>query len=610
MSRPSPPENHSGKTDVPQLTQAAQAKAWCDTLPLGNPLDTGTYLVSGLKRLNHAPPAASDHFHILEVFRPLIADLVDMLRKAYTGASLPLAPRPLDSAQRVEELLTQLAQGYKLVVVQCTTGGMPADAPRETVLAALYQGIGAFGRLLVETYSVYAPEPSQVWRDLHRLYYFAEQRGLDAIPVKVGHTGAANPTIGQAYRRVLLLSLSNPYHLMQGEALTLYQEVDKWVAACRLTPLSGASAHKGQLYIDLATDLPPRYAPPKLDVPAPQEGRMIDISAMRGIVNRRIQEIVTAAKSSPRGQSTLAERKQVYMYRRLAEALGVRSERLSPRLPREMPIEIIAGISACHHFLMEGPRFTPEDDEIRMRREDLGESGPELSLLPHEHVPWVNDEEASRLAKGMVKPRTSHFFSTHNRDDKDVWVRVYSSAVQLEDEASAEPVFRVAVCQQRDASKGGIAVACPRGHGIQVRVGEILGYKDGPDHRLWSIGTVRWVKTQADKLELGIRVLAEDAAAVAVKGLKGVGQGGEYFRALLIPNLDPRHYPTTLITPAAIYDIDSVILLNTGKVLVHVRLTKLLEATGSYARFQFVRVSTSELHVHESREERAGKMIR
>lgn len=610
MNSSSPPSSGASNADAPSFTQAAQAKAWCDALPLGHPLETAAALIAALKRLNHAPPPSADHYHILEVLRPFVADRVDTLRKAYAGASLPLAERPLQNALCVEGLLTETSQGYKLVVIQSTTGGTLPDALREVVLAAVYHGINALGRLLVETYTVYAPEPPQVWRDLHRLYYFAEQRGLEALPLKIENSETANPTVGQAYRRAILLSLANPYHLMHGEALSLYKEVDKWTAACRLTPMHGPQAHKGQLYVDLATDLPPRYAPPKLDIPAPQEARMIDISAMRGIINKRIQEIVTAAKSNPKGQSTLAERTQIYMYRRLAEAWGVRSERLSTRHRREMPMEIIAGISASHHFLAGSKRFTPEDDEIRIRREQSGKSGPELSLLPAEHSPWVHENEAARLAKGVVKPRTSQFHSAVDRDDKDIWVKVYSSAVHVEDDASAEPTFRVAICQQRDESKGGIAISCPRGHGIQVRVGEVLGYKNGVDDRLWAIGTVRWIRTSDNNLELGIRVLAEDAAAVAVKGLKGVGQGGEYFRALLIPNLDPRHYPTTLITPAAIYDIDSVILLNTGKDLVHVRLTKLLEATGSYARFQFVRIAASEIHLTEPHGSRAGKMIR
>jgi hypothetical protein len=99
---------------------------------------------------------------------------------------------------------------------------------------------------------------------------------------------------------------------------------------------------------------------------------------------------------------------------------------------------------------------------------------------------------------------------------------------------------------------------------------------------------VRWMRTDAqEKLELGIGLLADDTLAVAARGIKGVGKDSEYFRSLLIPKLDPTQYPTTLITPAAVFDVDSVILVNTGTDVFYAQLTKLMDATNAFALFQF-----------------------
>ena len=99
---------------------------------------------------------------------------------------------------------------------------------------------------------------------------------------------------------------------------------------------------------------------------------------------------------------------------------------------------------------------------------------------------------------------------------------------------------------------------------------------------------VRWLRTSAhDKLELGIRLLSEDTLPVATRGVKGVGKDSEYFRSLLIPKTDPMQSPTTLITPASVYDVGSVVCVNTGVQVFHAHLTELVDATNAFSLFHF-----------------------
>ena len=106
---------------------------------------------------------------------------------------------------------------------------------------------------------------------------------------------------------------------------------------------------------------------------------------------------------------------------------------------------------------------------------------------------------------------------------------------------------------------------------------------------------VRWLRTSAhDKLDLGVRLLAEDSLPVAIRGVKGVGKDSEYFRSLLIPKTDPMLHPSTLITPASVYDVDSVVIVNTGTQLFHAHLTNLLDATNAFSLFQFQIVDGSQ----------------
>jgi hypothetical protein len=135
-----------------------------------------------------------------------------------------------------------------------------------------------------------------------------------------------------------------------------------------------------------------------------------------------------------------------------------------------------------------------------------------------------------------------------------------------------------------------MAISCKKVDTLRLTAGEVIGFKSdrSPNAKDWSIGVVRWLRaTPPDRLELGIRALADDTLAVATRGVKGVGKDSEYFRSLLIPKMDPLQYPTTLITPASVYDVDSVIFVNTGHQLFYAKLIKLVDATNAYSLFQF-----------------------
>jgi hypothetical protein len=268
----------------------------------------------------------------------------------------------------------------------------------------------------------------------------------------------------------------------------------------------------------------------------------------------------------------------------------MRVERLSERKPRSAPREIAIGISAAHHFAGHGAEFAPETDEIALRNRAVGSKGHGLSLIAENDTPWVNEDQIQRLAAGIVQPRTSQFAADAV---KDIWVKIYSTQAHYENEKGAGnngQTFENILCQLRDESRGGMALFCRKGHGLRLVVGEVIAFKSehAPGADDWSIGVVRWLRTDAqESLELGIGLLADDALAVAARGVKGVGKDSEYFRSLLIPKRDPRRYTTTLIVPAAVFDVGSVIFVNTGTDVFFAQLTKLMDATNSFSLFQF-----------------------
>jgi len=74
---------------------------------------------------------------------------------------------------------------------------------------------------------------------------------------------------------------------------------------------------------------------------------------------------------------------------------------------------------------------------------------------------------------------------------------------------------------------------------------------------------------------------------VATKAVQGIGKGSEYYRGLILPDMDPTTYPTTLITPAAVYDVGSVLIMLTTTHLIYIKLTRQLESTSAFSHYQF-----------------------
>ncbi len=569
---------------------AGKLRAWLDALPLANPGKTGQELLAALRQVNRSVAPVTPRFHFLEQCRPLIAGICDTLHKQYATTSVPLEDKHRATADLVHALLSEMAYGYKIVML-ATADGPAGDNNRRLMLVAASLGaMHHLAKLLVASYALYLPEPESLWLELHQIYRYADYEAFATSDYPLEGGAGDIRSIDHTYRCIIMLALANPYHLMQGEAQQVFLELDKWAVQCHILPLAAGSSPSGQLYLDLDSDTPPTYAPGSGNANYPTDGRLLDISGMPPILEQRIKEVMMTAKTET-GQLTLAGRKQRNMYKRLSEAWGIRIERLSERRPRSNPLEIAIGISAAHHFAGHGREFDPEKDEIELRHSKGRGKGSELTLFSENDSPWIHEDQAQRLATGIVQPRTSQF-TTDPTKDKDIWVKIYSTQAHFETKKSnaGTPTFKNAECLLHDESRGGMAISCSKGHGIRLVVGEVIAFKSehAPTPDDWSVGVVRWLRTTTqERLELGVGLLADDTLPVATRGIKGVGKDSEYFRSLLIPKMDPTQYPTTLITPAAVYDVESVILINTGTNVFHAQLTRLMDATNSFSLFQF-----------------------
>ena len=81
--------------------------------------------------------------------------------------------------------------------------------------------------------------------------------------------------------------------------------------------------------------------------------------------------------------------------------------------------------------------------------------------------------------------------------------------------------------------------------------------------------------------------LSHSAVPIAIKAVEGVGKGTDYFRSLLVPKQVSINQLRSVILPAMLYDIGSVLSVNMKTKLFYIKLSKLIISTGNVAMFEF-----------------------
>ena len=569
---------------VPHTTPASRpftvedVKRALESLPKLNEQQAFEAVHGLLRDLNQLALSPALRFELAECILEQVEYLSESLCRRCEHLEFPVPDQDQPYIDRVQLLLAETAVAYKHVVIDLAA--QPVDATGKDILQqALLRAVRLLSMRVVQTYSVYNPVPSGVWGELHRLYSYAER--IDVARIRVERL--ADQSVGDIYKRVLLLALANPFHLMQGEARMADERLAKWALACGFShpaeypPEDPASFYRTRFYVDLAGDDPPTFGLIGGHQP-PRDARLLDLRPVAKIAEDAIRTLTL------QGKLTIRERLERDLLRRLRNAWTGRAERGSERSQRSRDVHIVGGLRACHYALAGGAPFHPEQDEVALHGGDF-RSGDALSLVPIDDEPWRQSDARGKLEQGLIKPR-SFGFDVENRED-DIWDRSVrigpKRATKLEEQVDLKIGNRRGRLEQRDMSASGIGALCPEDSALRFRVGDLVGIAeestdaDAPGQ--WNVGVVCWLRNQADgRLSLGLRRIEGTPAAVAARGLEGVGAGGDYHRVLTVQHADQ----TALIVPAGTFDVGSLIVVNVGTAISLQRLGRVLQSTKGF----------------------------
>lgn len=580
-----PAANTGSKPALP-VPGLAEIQAWLVSQQDLNAKQVAPALQGLLHGINSRQIPIRQRLQTLSLLQPKVRDIVHTLRGHYRSQPLPLNDKVRGHAELARLLLTEITLGYKLLVNEAVCHSADDDLDSNMFLIALRQTIEELGQLLLECSIQYARVPDGSWGEIHRLYQFADRNGLSTLAITPpAEQDKPLTTILHTYLRVVMMALTQPHHLMNGQAEMIYLHLEQWTVGCRLERRATTEAGSGDLFVDLASDNPPVVATGYMRF-RPIDGRFIDITPLQQRLAELRSQLDAATPGTLPGGTTvpLDERLRRDMLLRLCKAWEGRGERQAPRMgDRHTPLLMSIGLDPAHYFVSAEQDFTPEQDEIRL----LQLWGTEPGGAPGLRLSQADQTLLQRLAP-QEKTRVSQFDAGH-----DVWTQMHNRDLKARDQRRAalaryciEPWVRI------NHSLGGLAARRTAPCRSHFQVGGVLAFRDDNTSADWRLGMIRWVQDNgADGYDIGIKTLSYRSTPVAVRAFIGAGAGGEYFRSLLI-DLKHAHetesaHTTALAVPAYIYDVHTQLVVNRGERLEFVQLTALLETTSTFSVFAF-----------------------
>ncbi|MHB9798537.1 PilZ domain-containing protein [Pseudomonas sp. MT3] len=146
---------------------------------------------------------------------------------------------------------TELAAGFKRLLLQILHGRKPS---RPHLAWCLYMAQHFLAQALLRHYQQYQQPPGVLWRDSHLLYWVGEHQECLDEPVAAAFDPTPAGTLRGLYQQILLVALSNPFHLTEGEAPQLFSALAPLAALGRLHVWDDEE-QEGYL-VDLGADLP------------------------------------------------------------------------------------------------------------------------------------------------------------------------------------------------------------------------------------------------------------------------------------------------------------------------------------------------------------------
>ncbi len=561
-------------------------KRLVEELPVGNVGQVTQTLLKLIKQMNAASiPVASRVSNMEQLLEPLLFTL-STLNKGFAREHLPLSPRVVMISELHEELCVLCVQAYKVILDQYHNESLAGHLLHKSNRAmALHRVLYFLGQNLLQCYLLYRPAPQHIWHEIHGIHRYAvDQKLSDRAVDNEGENRARQSSVNDMYKRLLLLSLSGPYRLMQGEVQRVYLALMRWAPRAHLFDLGKSNGDAGQYIVDIGADEPPRV-----------RGAERDHQVLKGWVLETGELAVhladeLEASEVPHGvmrPQVTPDKIAPDLLARLMLTWGIGSQRVSDRDDTPGELSLVCGLEAIYAFVggEQIPGFSTKPGAFN------GVSAPEKTVKKTTGVPRAllepdervidDDPELANIRKWITQSNQSVVIEPVEQEPPA------SSPEPAEDELVGIELPVPRSCLIYNESVNGYHLGWTGGGDEQITVGELVAVsgQGGHDAGLLRLGVIRWMRAEhPDVIDFGVELFPGDITPVIFSRKWGRSKLPAYWPGLLQqrPNEDP-----TIITAPFYSEENEKTWLTVDGEKRKVFLTRVIEATASFIQLYY-----------------------
>lgn len=544
-------------------TQPKKVELWLNSLPKAHLGETSRQIYSALLEINRIQMVPTKRVELLTLLMPSIRYVMRALKAHYVGKSFPLTGKNRKVADLAREINSECAIGFKIVVENIVTTD---DVPPQNKLIGLsiYNAINSLGDILLHSYQIYETCPDSVWLEIHTLYKYAARHQLHTsrLPVEQGEAG---DTIGDLYKRILLVALVNPYQLAQGEVEKTVQILKAWTPLCNLIrPIDPQHPH-GYFAVDLTRDEPPAYLAYRN--PCKEECLVLDAENLTKHLRNYWLSIKKRQELPPPGVSSDT-------LKRLLRGLGLLARRGFTRRGRTKRLHVTVGLLATHRFIrkLTEKQRAPSHPRNSDKSTGLGSNTQESSLAQFYSMPVTHADSRNSQPEtwdlSYVAPKSG------------------TKGVDTLSGANVESAGGPQLFSVTNESAGGYCLLGKQDGAMSTHVGDVICIHEGDPRQSanHSICAVRWMKNIGEMMVLGIEILAPCAEAIYTRNESATGQ---FLESLLLPSIPAINRSASIITQSLCNEGD-LLTLRTTAGLKRVVLTHSQEVSSGFRQFEFL----------------------
>lgn len=532
-------------------------------------------LLRGLKHCNRLENTPRTRFEVLDLFRPVVRDLIETVAQRYTGQSLPMAPREQSNYRNVITLLQEMAFGYKIVVSESAGSAIPGTGKirhHAIVLALDY-----LNELALRHLQVYEDIPDDVWQDCNTLYRLADEQKIHQKPIgREISTANDLKSPEHLFAALHVLYLSGSHSLRRGKIVQLQAFI---------------AEHIDDIAITLVDEKPKpdtiSYGI-NLDCAAPAATLRFfgakESASVRALHLEQFMQILASQTSkTPKAVSALYESDVLTreILHRLNKSLSCdRHERLYSREFCHEKMDFLHGLKEIYAIFRYAEQpidsHTPSAGEPELTIESSGDTPKtnlETDFITH---PGFNDKTSGNTLWDAVAHR-------------NVASSQQKALGRLPTDATLGAMNDRGEWVLLNRSEGGLGLVWLGDTSPHITVGELVASRKLGDDSAeddWITGVVTWMRVDENAhLRCGIAHIARVVEPVLVERTRGSHNSiTTQTECLMATTLDEASRPCIFV-PAYMFHTGESINIRRGHSVAHYKLVDKIDSTGSFSLF-------------------------